>query len=243
MDGNNETDFYNVTDSNLMDDKKVTDSNVTDSSIIDSLLGANNVTDSNVTDFYNATDSNLMDDKKVTDSNVTDSSIIDSNNVTDSNVTDSSIIDSNNVTDSSIIDSNNVTDSLMGASDLTDSNNLTNSNNLTSQDNFNDKAFYIQIKSFNNKTNFIPDKVTLTQGDKIIWLNHDNSEHKITVGSDSRTGYQLLNSPILPNGTIEHQFQLSGTYYSVLDDLVSEGSITILDRGNETNAISIPLED
>jgi plastocyanin len=180
-------------------------------------MGANNVTD-----FDNVTDSNLMDDN---------------------NVTDSSLIDSNNITDSNVTDFDNITDSLMGANNVTDSNNLTNSNNLTSQDNFNDKAFYIEIKSFNNKTNFIPDKVTLTQGDKIIWLNHDNSEHKITVGSDSRTGYQLLNSPILPNGTIEHQFQLAGTYYSVLDDLVSKGSITILDMDNETNAISIPLED
>jgi plastocyanin len=185
----------------------------------------------NVTDFDNVTDSN------VTDSLMDANNVTDFDNVTDSNVTDSSIIDSNNVTDS------NVTDSLMDANNVTDSNNLTNSNNLTSHDKLNDKAFYIEIKSFNNKTNFIPDKVTLTQGDKIIWLNHDNSEHKITVGSDSRTGYQLLNSPILPNGTIEHQFQLAGTYYSVLDDLVSKGSITILDRGNETNAISIPLED
>ena len=86
-----------------------------------------------------------------------------------------------------------------------------------------DKAFYVLIKSVNNKTHFVPDKVTLTAGDKVIWLNQDNSKHTITVGSDSRSGYQLANSLILPNGTIEHQFQLRGTYYSVLDDLDSNG--------------------
>src|SRR3546814_20681148 len=80
------------------------------------------------------------------------------------------------------------------------------------------------------KTNFVPDKVTLTEGDKVVWLNHDNSEHRITVGSDSRSGYQLLNSLVLQNRTIEHQFQLSGTYYSVLDDPGSRGTVTILDK-------------
>jgi hypothetical protein len=49
--------------------------------------------------------------------------------------------------------------------------------------------------------------------------------------------------PILPYGRIDHQFQLSGTYFSVLDNLVSKGDITILDRGNEDNTVSIPLED
>ena len=85
--------------------------------------------------------------------------------------------------------------------------------------------------------------VTLTEGDKVIWLNHDNSEHRITIGSDSKSGYQLMNSLILPTGTIEHQFKLPGTYYAVLDDLRTKGTVTILDKGNENNAVSIPLED
>ena len=54
---------------------------------------------------------------------------------------------------------------------------------------------------------------------------------------------QLLNSLVLQNGTIEHQFQLAGTYYSVLDDPGSRGTVTILDKGNEDNAVSIPSED
>ena len=85
--------------------------------------------------------------------------------------------------------------------------------------------------------------VTLTEGDKVVWLNHDNSEHRITVGSDSNSGYQLLNSLVLHNGTIEHQFKLPGEYHAVLDDLRSKGTVTILDKGNENNAVSIPLED
>ena len=89
----------------------------------------------------------------------------------------------------------------------------------------------------------VPDKVTLTAGDKVVWLNQDNSGHRITVGSDSKIGYQLMNVLILPNGMIDHQFQLSGTYYSVLNDLTSCGTVKILDKGDEDNAVSIPLED
>jgi plastocyanin len=172
-----------------------------------------NMTDSN---FNNMTESN---------SNMTDSNF---NNMTESN---------SNMTDSNF---NNMTES---NSNMTDMSNLTDTNNLISQDNFNDKAFYILIKSVNNETTFDPDIVTLTAGDKVVWLNHDNSEHRVTVGSDSRPGYQLLNSLILPNGTIEHQFQLAGTYYSVVDDHSSKGTVTILAKGNEGNAVSIPLED
>jgi hypothetical protein len=52
-----------------------------------------------------------------------------------------------------------------------------------------------------------------------------------------------MNMPILPNGMLDHQFQLSGTYFSVLDNLISKGDITILDKGNEDHAVSIPLVD
>jgi plastocyanin len=203
------------------------------------MTNSNNVTDAGLVDSNNMTNSN-----NVTDANLIDPSLIDSNNVSDSNITDFNVVtDSNNTTDSDLIASNSTNSNKVTDSNLIDSNNVTNTNNLTSQDNFNDKAFFIQIKSVNNKTNFVPDKVTLTVGDKIVWLNDDNSEHRITVGSDSRSGYQLQNSLIAPHGTIEHQFQLSGTYYSVLDDLISRGSITILDKGNEASAVSIPLED
>ena len=243
------TDSNNVTDTGLVDSNNMTDSNnVTDANLIDpSLIDSNNVSNSNITDFNVVSDSNNttdsdFDSNNMTDSNnVTDTGLVDSNNMTDSANCYST--DANQVTDSNLIASNSTDANQVTDSNLIDSNNVTNTNNLTSQDNFNDKAFFIQIKSVNNKTNFVPDKVTLTVGDKIVWLNDDNSEHRITVGSDSRSGYQLQNSLIAPHGTIEHQFQLPGTYYSVLDDLISKGSITILDKGNEASAVSIPLED
>jgi plastocyanin len=81
--------------------------------------------------------------------------------------------------------------------------NLTSDKNPASREIYNDKAFYILIKSVNNKTNFVPDKVTLTEGDKVLWLNHDNLVHRVTVGPDPNSGYQLLNSLILPNGMVE----------------------------------------
>jgi plastocyanin len=114
---------------------------------------------------------------------------------------------------------------------------------MTARGSYYDKAFYILIKTENNKTIFVPDKVTLTAGDNVVWLNQDISGHRITVGSDSKTGYQLMNVLILPNGMIDHQFQLSGTYFSVLDNLISKGSITILDKRNVDHAVSIPLGD
>jgi hypothetical protein len=52
-----------------------------------------------------------------------------------------------------------------------------------------------------------------------------------------------MNMAIPPNGILDHQFQLSGTYFSVLDNLISKGDITILDKGNEDHAVSIPLVD
>ena len=52
-----------------------------------------------------------------------------------------------------------------------------------------------------------------------------------------------MNLLILPNGTIDHEFQLPGTYFSVLDNLASKGDITILGKDNEDHAVSIPLED
>ena len=161
------------------------------------------------------------------------------------NNTSSTQVDINNNLDSVSLTSNlclandftNTTD------DFTNTNNFSSAINITPQDSFDEKAFYILIKTENNRTSFVPDKVTLTAGDKIVWLNQDNTGHRITVGSDTKTGYQLVNMPILPNGKIDHQFQSSGTSFSVLDNLVSKGDITILEKGNEDHAVSIPLGD
>ena len=131
-------------------------------------------------------------------------------------------------------------------SNLTDqTSNLTDqTSNLTDQDSYEGKAFYILIKSVNNKTDFVPDKVTLAEGAKVTWLNYDTSEHRITVDSGSKSGYPLLNSLILPNGMVDQEFQSVGTYhYSDLDSPQSKGVITILDNAQKEDATSIALEE
>ena len=114
----------------------------------------------------------------------------------------------------------------------------------TTEDKYGSKVFYVLIKSANNKTTFVPDKVTLTAGSTIVWLNQDNSDHRITVGSDSKSEYALLNSLILPNGMVDQQFQSAGTfYYSDLESPQSKGIVTILDGAEKDDATSIPLEE
>ena len=114
----------------------------------------------------------------------------------------------------------------------------------TVDDKYGDKVFYILIKSTNNETSFVPDKVTLTTGSTIVWLNQDNSEHRITMGAESNSKYALLNSLILPNGMVDQEFQSAGTYlYSDLDNPKSNGVITILDNSEKQAATSIALEE
>ena len=111
--------------------------------------------------------------------------------------------------------------------------------NQIAQDKYNGKVFYILIKSANNQTDFVPDKVTLSEGSKVVWLNSDNSGHRITVGSESKSDYALLNSLILPNGMVDQEFKSAGTYsYSDLDSPQSHGIITILDKAEKNAAIS-----
>ena len=114
----------------------------------------------------------------------------------------------------------------------------------TVDDNYGRKVFYILIKSTNNETSFVPDKVTLTTGSTIVWLNQDNSEHRMTMGSESNSKYALLNSLILPNGMVDQEFQSAGTYlYSDLDNPKSNGVITILDNSEKDSATSVALEE
>jgi plastocyanin len=111
--------------------------------------------------------------------------------------------------------------------------------NQIAQDKYKGKVFYILIKSANNQTDFVPEKVTLSEGSKVVWLNSDNSGHRITVGSESKSDYALLNSLILPNGVVDQEFKSAGTYYySDLDSPQSHGIITILDKAEKNAAIS-----
>ena len=114
----------------------------------------------------------------------------------------------------------------------------------TVDDKYGHKVLYIVIKSTNNETSFVPDKVTLTTGSTVVWLNQDNSEHRITMGEESNSKYALLNSLILPNGMVDQEFQSSGTYlYSDLDNPKSNGVITILDNSEKDGATSVAPED
>jgi plastocyanin len=108
----------------------------------------------------------------------------------------------------------------------------------TVKDKYGSKVFYVSINDTNNKTNFVPDKVTLTSGSTVVWINKDNSDHTITLESKSKSDYPLLNSLILPNGMVDHKFLSAGTYsYSDLDSPKSKGIITILGNTEKQGAI------
>ena len=105
------------------------------------------------------------------------------------------------------------------------------------------KVFYVLIENLDNKINFVPDKVTLTSGFRVVWLNNDNSDHSITVESGSKSEYPLFSSHIPPKGSVDYEFQSAGTYsYSDLDSRQSDGIITILDNAGDQDAISKPLK-
>ena len=113
----------------------------------------------------------------------------------------------------------------------------------TLKDKYGSKVFYVLINSADNKTIFVPEKVTLTTGSTVVWLNQDSSDHMITVGSNSKSEYALLNSLILPGGMVDQKFQSAGTfYYTDIDSTQSNGVVTILNSGDKDNSTAMPLE-
>jgi plastocyanin len=116
--------------------------------------------------------------------------------------------------------------------------------NQTVDDKYGRKVFYILIKSANNETSFVPDKVTLTTGSTIVWLNQDSSDHTITLNAEPNSKYALLNTLILPDGMVDQKFQSAGKYsFSDLDNPNSKGDITILDNSEKDGATSVALEE
>ncbi len=107
---------------------------------------------------------------------------------------------------------------------------LSQAENQTLEKKYGNKVSYVAIGDLNNKTNFDPDKVTLTVGSKVVWLNKDNSDHTITLEAKSKSKYPLLNSLILPNGMVDYEFQSAGTYsYSDVDNPQVKGIISIVE--------------
>ena len=107
---------------------------------------------------------------------------------------------------------------------------LSQAEKQTLEKKYGNKVSYVAIGDLNNKTSFDPDKVTLTVGSKVVWLNKDNSDHTITLEAKSKSKYPLLNSLILPNGMVDYEFQSAGTYsYSDVDNPQVKGIITIVE--------------
>jgi plastocyanin len=104
------------------------------------------------------------------------------------------------------------------------------------------KIYYILIENVNNDTNFDPDKVTLTDGFTVVWINEDNSkDNSLTITDDS--GKPLLNSNVQSNNFVKYKFESEGTYfYSDPDNPQSGGIITVLKSGvGSEDEISKPI--
>ncbi len=105
------------------------------------------------------------------------------------------------------------------------------------------KIYYILIENVNNETNFVPDKVTLTDGFTVVWINEDNSkDNSLTITDDS--GKPLLNSNVQSNNFVKYKFESEGTYfYSDPDNPQSGGIITVLKSGvGSEDEISKPVQ-
>lgn len=93
------------------------------------------------------------------------------------------------------------------------------------------EVIHVSIINDKNKTQFVPDDITITTGSTIVWINNDSSDHRITVGSGSRSEYSLMNSLIRPEATVDLQFESAGTYFfSDLEYPQSDGKITVLEN-------------
>ncbi|MDW0254190.1 MAG: hypothetical protein QOA13_08850, partial [Nitrososphaeraceae archaeon] len=106
-----------------------------------------------------------------------------------------------------------------------------------------EKVYYVLIENANNQTNFVPNKVTLTDGFTVFWINKDNSkDHSLTITDDS--GKPLFSSDVQSNNFVKYKFQSEGTYlYSDPDNPQFNGTITILKSGvGSENVISKPIQ-
>jgi hypothetical protein len=60
----------------------------------------------------------------------------------------------------------------------------------------------------------VPDNVTVSQGETVVWINNGNQTHTITANVTANGGLPTFNSgPIAPKGSFTHGFDQVGTYH------------------------------
>ena len=61
---------------------------------------------------------------------------------------------------------------------------------------------------------FVPDNVTVSQGETVVWINNGNQTHAVTANVTANGGLPTFNSgPIAPKGSFTHSFDRIGTYH------------------------------
>jgi len=102
-------------------------------------------------------------------------------------------------------------------------------------------TYYILIDNLNNETNFVPGKVTLTNGFTVVWINNDNSkDHQLVIATDN--GKSLFNSVVHPNNFVKYKFESDGKYFfSDSENPEITGLLTILPNAEPEVKISEPL--
>ena len=61
---------------------------------------------------------------------------------------------------------------------------------------------------------FVPDNVTVSQGETVVWINDGNLTHAVTANVTATGGLPAFNSgPIAPKGSFTHSFDQIGTYH------------------------------
>ena len=105
------------------------------------------------------------------------------------------------------------------------------------------KTYYVLIDNVNNETSFVPDKVTLSSGFTVVWINNNNSkDHRLVITTDN--GESLFNTVVPPNNFVKYKFESEGTYfYSDSENTETTGLLTISPNAESEVKISEPLPE
>jgi plastocyanin len=101
--------------------------------------------------------------------------------------------------------------------------------------------YYILIEHVNNETRFVPDKVTVSSGFTVVWINNDISkEHQVVLTNVD--GEPLLNAAVSYNNFIKYKFESDGKFfYSDTENSKSYGIVTVVPNREDNVKISGPL--